>query len=341
MGRVLIPGGSEILIGPLPVPLLARRPERSVVAVLHQPGSATIARDVADRLAEDDLVVAMRQLPDREEAKRLPVVEATYEWLASVGVGRHDTILAVGGGALTDAAGFVAATWLRGVESVLFPTTLLAAVDAAIGGKTGINVAGKNLVGVFAQPTRVLVDPAAFSTLPPAVLREGLAEALKAGYVADRTLAGLLRVEGPSADLGVVVERAIAVKVSVVADDFRERGRRVVLNYGHTLGHAIEYAAGMSHGEAVAVGMVAAAAVGARRLGFDPLAEHRETLTKLGLPVAVEGLDADAVLALVRLDKKRSATGTRMVLLSGYGDPVVELVEEADLRAGLAAVGVT
>ncbi len=341
MARFVISGASEILVGPFPTPLLPGRAGREVAAVLHQESVTAVAHDVAARLEREGLRVELGQLGDREAAKELSSVAEAWEWLAAVDVGRDDTVVAVGGGALTDAAGFVAATWMRGIEAVLVPTTLLGALDAAIGGKTGINVAGKNLVGAFAHPSRVLVDPATFASLDPGVLREGLAEALKAGYLADERLVELLRSQRADADLAEVVERAIAVKVAIVEEDFTERGRRAVLNYGHTIGHAIEYASGLSHGEAVGVGMVAAAAIAARRLGFDATGEHRETLAALGLPTTVAGLQPREVLDLVRLDKKRSATGTRMVLLRGYGDPVVETVDEGDLRAGLAAVGVT
>lgn len=340
MARFLIPPSTEILIGELPTPLLAPRADRERVAVLHQPGSKSMADAIAGRLESEARDVDRRELPDREQAKDLGEIARVYEWLATSGLGRHDTIVAVGGGALTDAAGFVAATWLRGVESVLIPTTLVGAVDAAIGGKTGINVAGKNLVGAFWDPSRVLIDPAAFRTLSSALRREGFAEALKCGYLADRTLLELFRSHGTAVDLEEVVERAVRVKVEVVRDDPREQGRRAILNYGHTLGHAIEYLSVLSHGEAVAVGMVAAAAVSQRRFGFDAVAEHIHTIGSLGLPVSAPGLSAERVLELIARDKKRTAAGVRMVLLRGYGSPVVEVVDEDDLRAGLAAVGI-
>ncbi len=340
MARIVIPGATEVLIGPLPTPLLPPGAHREKVALIHQPGSVHVATDVARRLSGEGLTVIVRELPDRERAKNLAVVGEVYEWLAAIGLGRPDTIVGVGGGALTDTAGFVAATWLRGVESVLVPTTLLGAVDASIGGKTGVNVAGKNLVGAFWHPTRVLIDPGVLASLEPTILREGFAEALKCGYIADPVLLDLFWTGGPTADLPSVIERAVRVKAEVVSEDFREEGRRAVLNYGHTLGHAIEYLSGVSHGEAVSLGMVGAAEVSRRRLGFDATDEHRRTLASLGLPTSMDGHDAGAVLDLVRLDKKRSSDGIRMVLLRGYGDPTVEVVSDDDLRAGLAAVGI-
>ena len=341
MARFVIPDATEVLVGPLPDALLPQRDGRGAVAVFGQPGAADVTASVVDRLTDLDLDVHVRTLPDREGAKALAVVADAWEWLAERGIGRNDTVVGVGGGALTDSVGFIAATWLRGVEAVYVPTTLLGAVDASIGGKTGINVVGKNLVGAFAHPSRVLIDPVAFSGLPPEVYAEGLAEALKAGYIADGDLVALLRADGIAADPTEVVERAVAVKVAVVSEDFTEQGRRAILNYGHTLGHGIEYASGISHGDAVAIGMVAAAEVSKRRTGFDAVDEHRETLAGLGLPTSISGLGADQVLDLVAHDKKRTAAGIRMVLLKAYGVPIVEAVDEHDLRAALAAVGIT
>ncbi len=341
MARFVIPGATEVVVGPLPDALLPERDGRGAVAVFGQPGAADVTASVVDRLIGRDLDVHVRTLPDREAAKALDAVADAWEWLAERGIGRNDTVVGVGGGALTDSVGFIAATWLRGVEAVYVPTTLLGAVDASIGGKTGINVVGKNLVGAFAHPSRVLIDPSTFEGLPPEVYAEGLAEALKAGYIADGDLVALLRADGAGADPTEVVERAVAVKVAVVSEDFTEQGRRAILNYGHTLGHGIEYASGISHGDAVAIGMVAAAEVSRRRTGFDAVDEHRETLTGLGLPASISGLGPEQVLDLVAHDKKRTAAGIRMVLLETYGVPVVEDVDEHDLRAGLAAVGIT
>jgi len=177
-------------------------------------------------------------------------------------------------------------------------------------------------------------------SLDPVVLREGYAEAVKCGYIADPDLLERFWADGPSVDLTLVVERSVQVKVDIVSGDFREHGRRAILNYGHTLGHGIEIVAGIPHGDAVSVGMVAAAEVSRRRFGFDATSEHRQTLASLGLPTKAVGLDSETVLDLVRLDKKRSVDGIRMVLLRSYGDPVIEDVGDDDLRAGLAAVGI-
>lgn len=336
--RLSIAGATEVLIDDHLPEVLPERTGRSRVAILTHPGAETTAERVVEAL---DVPTARLVLPDRDDAKTPAVLADVWAWLAEMGIGRFDTIVGVGGGAVTDLAGFAAATWMRGIEVVQVPTTLLAAVDAAIGGKTGINVAGKNLVGAFWHPTRVAIDVSVFASLPDRVYREGLAEALKVGYLGDADLVALLARDGAKAPVREVVERAIAVKARVVGEDEREAGLRMTLNYGHTLGHAIERVAGLSHGDAVAVGMVAAAAVSARRTGFDATDEHRRTLAGLGLPIRVEPLDPDEALALVALDKKRSADGVRMALLAGYQQPVVEVVDEADLRAGLEAVAAT
>jgi 3-dehydroquinate synthase len=334
--RILIGETSEVLIGEgLPHPLLPTRPSRGKSVILTQPGSIRLAAELAS-----SLVAPVFELPDREEAKSLATLGQVYEWLAAQDVGRHDTIIGVGGGAATDLAGFAAATWLRGVEVVHIPTTLLGAVDAAIGGKTGINLAGKNLVGAFHQPSRVIIDLEILQRLPDDLKLEGLAESLKAGLVGDPLLVDLFTRDGPSAPLGEVVTRAVRVKAEVVTEDPEEAGRRAILNFGHTIGHGVEVVTGLPHGLAVAVGMVAAGAVSARRFGF-PAQWLAELIFSLGLPVACAGASAPAVLELIYRDKKRVAAGLRMVLLRGVGDPVLEVVDEAEVGAGLAAIGIT
>jgi len=327
---------SEILIGRgFPDPFLPERGYRMTAAIFTQPGAAAVAQRVFEAVGTAPLM----QLPDRDEAKALTVVERAYRWLAEVGLGRHDTIIGVGGGAVTDMAGFVAATWLRGIESVMVPTTLLGAIDASIGGKTGINLAGKNLVGVFHLPSRVIIDLDVMETIPAELRLEGLAEALKAGLVADPVLVEQFGRHGASVPLDEVVKRSIKVKADVVSADFRENGRRAILNFGHTIGHGVEMAAGMPHGMAVAVGMVAAGAVSADRYGF-PGQWLTDLIFSLGLPVSASGLSRESVLGFVGRDKKRTAEGIRMVLLRSVGDPVIDLVEDREIALGLAAVGI-
>ncbi len=216
-------------------------------------------------------------MPDGEAAKEIGVAARLWSLLAASGVGRADAIVAVGGGAVTDLAGFVAATWLRGVPIVLVPTTLLGMTDAAIGGKTAINTAeGKNLVGAFHPPAGVLADISVLASLPAAEYVSGLAEVIKAGFIADPVILDLIESDPAAASKPggpherELIERAVAMKAAVVSADLREAGQREMLNYGHTLGHAIERAENYSvrHGEAVAIGMCFAAAVGRLTAGW-------------------------------------------------------------------------
>ncbi len=337
MERFLAGPEAEILVGRGLTVDLPQRDDRERVAILTQPGTpARVAAEAASAISDVETITI--ELPDREAAKELDAVGETYDRLAEFNLGRHDTILGVGGGALTDVAGFVAATWLRGVESVLVPTTLLGAVDAAIGGKTGINRRGKNLVGAFWHPTRVLVDLRHLDDLPEPLRLEGSAEIIKAGCIADPVIVEEYARRGIEADLDVVVPRAVSVKAGIVREDFRESGRRALLNFGHTIGHAIEILAPLPHGLAVSVGMVAAANVSSRRYGFD-VAWLTDLLFSTGLPIAAAGVPRSAALDLVARDKKRTAEGIRMVLLRSISDPVVDVVSSAEVEDALAAVG--
>lgn len=338
MDRFLIGGRSEVVVGRgLPDPLLPEHPARRRVAILAQPGAAPIAAAVATGLerAYDTLVI---QVPDREEAKTLATLGRVYDSLAEAELGRADTVVGVGGGAVTDLAGFVAATWLRGVEVVHVPTTLLGAVDAAIGGKTAINVAGKNLVGAFWHPSRVAIDLQVLDDLPLDLKREGAAEAIKAGLIADPKILEAYRLGGLEAPADEVVPRAVAVKVAVVSEDFREEGRRAVLNFGHTIGHALETSGGLSHGQAVAVGMVAAGAISEERFGVSLVGEIRDLLERVGLPVEVPLPDRPSFDRLLRLDKKRDSAGLRMVLLEKVGCPVLSHVSSDEVELGVSAI---
>ncbi len=338
--RVPVGGSSEVLIGPgLPARLLPLSEHREKAVVIAQPGAMPVAAEVVDRL-RSETAASLIEVPDREEAKTLETLGYLYARLADLNLGRHDTIVGVGGGATTDVAGFAAATWLRGIESVLVPTTLLGAVDASIGGKTGINVLGKNLVGAFWHPSRVVISTDALTALPEELLREGSAEAVKAGFIADPRLVEIFMEHGLSFPPAEMLRRAVAVKAAVVSGDFRETGNRAILNFGHTIGHAVEVVCGLPHGYAVSVGMVAATAISADRYRFDPSVVI-DAMQRLGLPTRVQGADRASVLRLVRRDKKRTSAGLRMVLLRQVADPVVELVDESALDLGLNAVGIS
>ena len=286
-------------------------------------------------------------VPEGEPAKTLATAEALYHHLAAREARRDDLVVALGGGAVGDLAGFVAATYLRGMRVVQVPTTLLAQVDAAVGGKTAVNLPeGKNLVGAFHQPAGVIADVATLSTLPDRVFRSGLAEVAKYALTVDPTLLDLLEgsrdavVAREPAVLEEVVARCVRAKAAMVARDERDAGPRLVLNYGHTVGHALERLddfAGRTHGEAVAAGMVVAARL-AEGTGVAPpglVAGHVRLLASLGLPTGEPFPVAERVLAAIDMDKKRRR-GHRFVLLEAVGRPrVVEDVPEAAIRAAL------
>jgi 3-dehydroquinate synthase len=342
--EILIGDRSRIVVGRrvLSAGVLLGERERmpAVVAIFTQPGASAIAGELAADVVAGGVRAEVRVLPDGEAAKDLAVAAHGYRWLAELGLGRWDVVVGVGGGSVTDLAGFVAATWMRGVEAIHVPTTLLGAVDAAVGGKTGVDLDGKNLVGAFHHPSRVIVDVEVLEGLPADLRREGLAEALKCGLIADRGLLELLEQRGEEADLAEVVRRAVAVKAAVVERDFREAGERAILNYGHTIGHAVEVAAGLRHGPAVAIGMVAAGRASALVLGFAEEARQRAAITGLGLPVAAPPTDAALVRRLVTLDKKRAGGEVRMVLLAGIADPRLLSVGAATVDAALAAIDI-
>jgi 3-dehydroquinate synthase len=320
------------------------------VLLVHAAGFERHAAAVARRLEDAGLVVRDAPVPDAERAKTAEVAARLWAELGQHAFTRSDAVVAVGGGAVTDLAGFVAATWLRGVAVVHVPTTLLAMVDAAVGGKTGINtVEGKNLVGSFHPPAGVLCDLDVLATLPRPDLVAGLAEVVKAGFIADPRILELVEADpaGASAPDGAhlaeLVERAVRVKAEVVAQDLRESWLREVLNYGHTLGHAIEQADGYRrrHGEAVAVGMVYAAEL-ARAAGLLDAAvvdRHREVLARVGLPTADVGGRFDILLEVMRRDKKSRGARLRFVVLEDIARPTrLEGPDESLLRAAYAAI---
>jgi 3-dehydroquinate synthase len=331
---------SRISIGRgLPDRLLPFREGREQAVVVTQAPVMHLARNIVAKLEAEVPSIELIEVPDRDSAKSWQVVASCYDRLAALNLGRHDTIVGVGGGAVTDLAGFIAATWLRGIESVMVPTTLLGAVDASVGGKTGINHAGKNLVGAFWHPAVVAIDLDVLEALPEELKLEGTAEIVKAGFISDRLILEEYRARGREARLDVVVPRAVSVKAAVVNEDFREGGRRAILNFGHTLGHGVEVVAGIPHGHAVAIGMVAAGAISHARYGFDSDA-MTALIESLGLPTSAAGLDRDAVLDKVARDKKRTAAGIRMALLKDVGDVVVEPVTDAEIDLGLEAIGI-
>lgn len=305
---------------------------RHKVAILHQPVLAQTAEAIRSELSDKGVDAHRIEIPDAEAGKDLPVVGFAWEVLGRIGIGRKDAVVSLGGGAATDVAGFVAATWLRGVDIVHVPTTLLAMVDAAVGGKTGINTdAGKNLVGAFHQPAAVLVDLSTLESLPRNEIVAGMAEIVKAGFIADPVILDLIEADPEAAldptgpVLPELIRRAVAVKAEVVAADEKESQLREILNYGHTLAHAIERRERYQwrHGAAVSVGLVFAAELGrlAGRLDDATADRHRAILTSLGLPVRY---DSDALAQLLENmagDKKTRSGVLRFIVLDGLAKP--------------------
>ena len=304
------------------------------ILIVHPVGLTVSAEALRDSLVKAGYEVVLAGVPDSEDAKRIEVAAFCWGILGKSEFSRSDMIIGFGGGAITDLAGFVAATWLRGVGVVQIPTTLLAMVDAAIGGKTGVNTSeGKNLVGVFHSPKAVIVDLETLSTLPRNELVAGFAEVVKCGFISDTNILDLIEgnlesATDPSSELFLdLVSRAIAVKSKVVREDFRELGLREILNYGHTLGHAIELAERYKwrHGAAVSIGMVFAAELALLngRLGTNDVQRHRDILNSLGLPTTYPGDKWPQLLASMRVDKKARAGNLRFVVLDQIGKPTI------------------
>ncbi|HJQ43039.1 MAG TPA: 3-dehydroquinate synthase [Jatrophihabitantaceae bacterium] len=335
------------LLGDLP-PLLGPAQR---VAIVHPPPLAVTAHAVRDDLIEHGYEAHAIEVPDGEDAKTLAVAGFCWDVLGQVGFTRSDAIVGLGGGATTDLAGWVAAAWLRGVRVVQIPTTLAGMVDAAVGGKTGINTdRGKNLVGAFHPPAGVLCDLATLETLPENDYRAGLAEVVKCGFIADPTILDVLEADptvavhaGNPAERELV-ERSVRVKAAVVSEDLTEQGQREILNYGHTLGHAIERLERYRwrHGVAVSIGLVYAAAV-SRLLGRldDATADrHRIVLKSLGLPTSYRPDAFPELLDTMRIDKKARGNRIRFVVLDGLARPVtVDDPDPALLAAAYSEVG--
>ncbi len=306
------------------------------VLVLHPAALATTADAIREDLVEQGYEAIQAEVPDAEESKTAQVAAFCWQVLGQADFTRSDAIVAVGGGATTDLGGFVAATWLRGIKVVHVPTTILAMVDAAVGGKTGINTAeGKNLVGAFYPPAGVLCDIDALETLPRWDFVAGLGEIVKCGLVADARVLELIESNAAplsqgatSVDEPVLVEliqRAVQWKADVVGEDLKESGLREILNYGHTFGHAIEHVERYQwrHGAAVSVGMVFAAELArlVGKLSDDDVARHRSVLSSLGLPLTYRGDRWDALLGAMRRDKKSRGDLLRFVVLDSLGHP--------------------
>ena len=324
-------------------PLVGERARR--VAVLRPENLPQVGERVRAELAGLGYEVLDLPLPDAERAKTAEVAARCWHALGQAGFTRTDVVVGVGGGATTDLAGFVAATWLRGVRWIAVPTTVLAMVDAAVGGKTGINTdEGKNLVGAFHPPSGVLCDLTVLSSLPADDYVPGLAEIVKAGFIADPVILDLIEADPAAARTPAgprtaeLVERSVRVKGEVVSADLREAGQREILNYGHTLGHAIEKLEHYTwrHGAAVSVGLHFAAELGriTGRLDDATADRHRAVLSALGLPLTYRRAAWPRLLETIRVDKKSRGDCLRFIVLDGLAKPGVLAGPDPDvLRA--------
>jgi 3-dehydroquinate synthase len=334
--RIAVSGASsyEVVIGD---GLLAELPPLLVgaqrVAIIHPPTLRMTAEAVRDDLIADGFEAHAVEVPDGEDAKTLAVGGFCFDVLGQVGFTRSDALIGLGGGATTDLAGWVAASWLRGVRIVQVPTTLAGMVDAAVGGKTGINIdRGKNLVGAFHPPVGVLCDLGTLATLPVNDYIAGLAEVVKCGFIADPTILEIIEanveaVTQPGNPFErELIERSVAVKAKVVSEDLTEQGLREILNYGHTLGHAIEKAERYTwrHGAAVSIGLVYAAELSRAlgRLDDETADRHKRILSALRLPVTYRSGMFNQLLDTMKVDKKSRGDRLRFVVLDGLAKPV-------------------
>ncbi|WP_341942128.1 3-dehydroquinate synthase [Microbacterium sp. LWH10-1.2] len=325
------------------------------VLVVHPPTLAARAAELRDRLLADTAngprEVLLAEVPDAEQGKRIEVAAFCWQVMGQADFTRTDAVIGYGGGAVTDLAGFVAATWLRGVQVVQVPTTVLGLVDASVGGKTGINTAeGKNLVGAFWAPSTVIGDLDELGSLSANEATAGYAEVVKAGFIWAPEILDIIEadpsraVDTTTPEFRRAVELAIDMKARVVTDDFREAGQREILNYGHTLGHAIEHAERYKwrHGAAISVGMMYAAELSrlAGRLSDDSAERHRTVLESLGLPTTYRSGAWKQLLATMQRDKKTRGGMLRFIVLDEIGKPtVLQAPDESLLFAAYQEVG--
>ncbi len=303
------------------------------VLIIHPPTMGAVANKLREELMGEREVL-LAEVPDAENAKRVEVAAFCWQILGQADFTRSDAIIGLGGGSVTDLAGFVAATWLRGIKLIQIPTTVLAMVDASVGGKTGINTTeGKNLVGAFYAPHAVICDLDILDNLPRNELLAGFAEIVKCGFIADEEILNILeadidRATDPqTAEFQRLIELSVGIKARVVSEDFTEQGQREILNYGHTLGHAIEHAERYTwrHGAAISIGMMFAAELSrmTQNLPDEVVERHRRILTSLTLPTTYNAEAWDHLLSTMKRDKKARGSMLRFIVLRGVGEPTV------------------
>ena len=319
------------LLGEVPAALGA---QVSKVLIVHPVALTASAELLRETLLAGGVEAILAGVPDSEDAKRVEVAAFCWGIMGKADFTRTDAVIGFGGGSTTDLAGFVAATWLRGVKLIQIPTTLLGMVDAAIGGKTGINTSeGKNLVGVFHAPAKVIIDLDTLQSLARNEILAGFGEVVKYGFIADPKILDLIEADvsvatdPTTAAFQEIIERSVAIKARVVGEDFKEAGLREILNYGHTLGHAIEHAERYKwrHGAAISIGMVFVAELArlAGRLSDAVVDRHRSVLNSLGLPTTYSAAKWNQLVETMQRDKKSRAGTLRFVVLDGIAKPTI------------------
>ncbi|MET4157987.1 3-dehydroquinate synthase [Agromyces sp. PvR057] len=345
-------GGYDVVIGNGVLADLgdALGPAVRKVLVVHPATLGARAAALREALS-DRFEVLLAEIPDAEAGKRIEVAAFCWQVLGQADFTRSDAVVGIGGGAVTDLAGFVAATWLRGVRVVQVPTTVLGMVDAAVGGKTGINTnEGKNLVGAFHPPAAVLCDLDLLDTLPRNEILAGFAEVVKAGFIRYPEILDTIEADADAAtdpttpQFRRVVELAIQMKADVVSEDLTEQGLREILNYGHTLGHAVEHAERYQwrHGAAISVGMAFAAELGrlSGRLSDEVADRHRSILELLGLPTSYPAGRWPTLLATMQRDKKSRGGQLRFIVLDDLAKPtVMQAPDQSLLFAAYQEIG--
>jgi len=336
--KITVSGASpyDILIGRALLGEVAQGlgPNVNKVLIVHPVGLTVSAELLRESLVQTGVEAILAGVPDSEDAKRVEVAAFCWGIMGKSDFTRTDAVIGFGGGSTTDLAGFVAATWLRGVRLIQIPTTLLGMVDAAIGGKTGINTSeGKNLVGVFHAPSQVIIDLDTLHSLARNELLAGFGEVVKYGFIADPEILNLIEADvavatdPASAVFQEIIVRSVTIKARVVGEDFKEDGLREILNYGHTLGHAIEHAERYKwrHGAAISIGMVFVAELAriAGRLSDEVVDRHRSILKLLGLPTSYSAEKWSQLVEAMQRDKKSRAGSLRFVVLDDIAKPTI------------------
>ena len=339
--RIRIERGCLRQIGPLAAELLG--PGSHAIVVCDSNVRPLYAETAAASLRGAGFTAGIFEFPAGEASKRLSVIEAMYASFAKNGLTRSDFVVALGGGVTGDMAGFAAATWLRGIKFIQIPTTLLSQIDSSIGGKTGVDLPqGKNLVGAFHQPSLVLIDPDTLSTLPARYFSDGMGEAIKHGCIKSRELFDLIKNTDVRGNLETMILKNLEIKRSAVEQDEFDNGERMLLNFGHTFGHALEKLhgyTGLSHGEAVGIGMVMMAKCG-EKAGLTQSGtadEIASVLKKYGLPVW-DDADPAEIAETAMLDKKARGGTISLVMLHSIGDSFLYKADKGQLDSLMEAL---